>query len=384
MLAKMRQGPRKIFITTVYCLGVLVFFEATARCVLWSDTGFRWIVGEPWWTEDETAWRLRFVHRQSGKSPISYYLDVYHPTRGWALRPGLSRVAAFNNKILSSNDRGLRGSSDHAYEKPLGTIRILTFGDSFTFGEEVSDDQTWTYYLEKLLPRSEVINFGVHGYGHDQMLLYLREEGIKYHPDIVILGFLSMDMQRNVLSFRDYAKPRFVLDGGQLVLTNTPVPRIEETLAREPWRSKFLDVLTMLRRRYRERFGELEIEMKQVTIALLDEIVNVIRTAGAVPIFVYLPSFDEITRAEMDMSDGERFFFSFCRERGIQSIYLQHFFLEKLERGVDLNTISHWGPEEHRTAAEGIRAYLVGHGVVPLSRSAPRPADDGHSQQSIP
>jgi hypothetical protein len=380
MLAKMRQGPRKIFITTVYCLGVIVFFEATVRCVLWSDTGFRWIVGEH---EDETAWRLRFAHRQSGKFPISYYLDVYHPTRGWALRPGLSRVAAFNNKTVSSNDRGLRGSSNHAYEKPLGTTRILTLGDSFTFGEEVSDDETWTYYLEKLLPRSEVLNFGVHGYGHDQMLLYLREEGIKYHPDIVILGFLLGDMQRNVLSFRDYSKPRFVLDGGRLVLTNVPVLRVEETLAGEPWRSKFLDILTMLRDRYRERSGELGIEMKQVTIALLDEIANVIRAAGAVPIFVYLPILHELTRAEMDMSDGERFFFSFCRERGIQSIYLQHFFREKLERGVKLNTTSHWGPEEHRTAAEGIRAYLVEHGVVPLSRP-PRPVDDGHSQESIP
>jgi hypothetical protein len=381
----MRHGVGKICITILYCLGVLVFFEATTRGVLWSNIGFKRIVG---WSnigfrqivgpfrENDTASRLLFVRRQSEKSPsekspiIYYPFDVYHPTRGWALRPGLSHAKAFDNKTLSSNSRGLRGSSDHAYEKPLGTLRILTFGDSFTFGEEVGDDQTWPYLLEKLLPGSEVINFGVHGYGHDQMLLYLREEGIKYHPDIVILGFLSMDMERNMLSFRDYAKPRFVLNGGQLVLTNTPVPRLEETLAREPWRLKFLDVLTLLRDRYRERFEalELETEMKKLTIALLDEITNTIRTAGAVPIFVYLPAFDEITRPEMDMSDDERFFFSYCRERGVQSIYLQRFFHEKLEQGVHLIDWGHWGPEEHRTAAEGIRAYLFEHSVVPLSQ----------------
>jgi hypothetical protein len=363
-----RHGVRKIFIATLYCLGVLVFFEATVRGVLWSDTGFRRIVG---W-DDDIEWRLHFVRSHSEKSPIFYPFDVYHPTRGWALRPGLSRVEAFDNKTLSSNSRGLRGSSEHAYEKPLGTLRILTFGDSFTFGDGVSDDETWTYFLEKLLPGSEVINFGIHGYGHDQMLLYLREEGMKYHPDIVILGFVSRDMERNMLSFRDYAKPRFVLDGGRLVLTNTPLPRIEETLAREPWRLKFLDVLTMLHDKYRERFGELELktEIKQVTIALLDEIANTIRTAGAVPIFVYLPILDEITRPEMDMSDGERFFFSYCHERGIQSIYLQRFFHEKLERGVVLKKTFHWGPEEHRTAAEGIRAYLFEHRVVPLSQPA--------------
>jgi hypothetical protein len=244
--------------------------------------------------------------------------------------------------------------------------------DSFTFGDEVSDDETWPYFLEKLLLGSEVLNFGVHGYGHDQMLLYLREEGVKYHPDIVILGFVSVDMERNILSFRDYAKPRFVLDGARLVLTNTPVPRTEDTLAREPWRLKFLDAFIMLRDRYRERFEErgLKTEMESVTAALLDEIANTIRTAGALPIFVYLPVRDELTRSETDMSDGERFFFSYCRERGIQSIDLRRFFHEKLERGLPLKTSFHWGPEEHRTAAEGIRTHLFEYGVVPLSQPA--------------
>jgi hypothetical protein len=359
----MRHGLRIIFIATLYCLGVLVFFEVTARGVLSSDIGFRIIVARG---QDDAAWRLGFIRHQSEKSPINYYpYDVYHPIRGWALQPGLNRVEAFDStKTLSSNSRGLRGPLEHSYEKPPDILRILTFGDSFTFGQEVSDDQTWSYFLEKLLPSSEVINFGVHGYGNDQMLLYLQEEGIKYYPDIVILGFVAEDMRRNMLSFRDYAKPRFVLDEGQLVLTNTPVPRKDEVLAIEPWRSKFLDVLTMLRDRYRDRFGDFKIEMKQVTAALLDEIANTIQSAGAVPVFVYLPSLNEITSSELDMSDGERFFFSYCRDRGIKSIYLQRFFHEKFERGVNLKTIGHWNPEEHRTAAEGIRAYLVEHRIV--------------------
>jgi hypothetical protein len=50
------------------------------------------------------------------------------------------------------------------------------------------------------------INMGVHGYGHDQMLILFGEEGVKYEPDIVILGFLPLDMARNVLKFRDFAK----------------------------------------------------------------------------------------------------------------------------------------------------------------------------------
>jgi hypothetical protein len=367
LVGKMRYGLRKIVIAIVYCVGVLLFFEVSARGILWSDMGFRRIVGShiviP--HTDDTAWRLKFVRsHQSGESPpIRYPFDIYHPTRGWTLQPGLSRITVFNNNTLSSNSRGLRGSSEHAYEKPPGTLRILALGDSFTFGSEVSDNETWTYYLEKLVPGSEVINFGVQGYGHDQMLLYLQEEGVKYHPDIVILGFLAIDMERNVMSFRDSAKPRFILDGRRLVLTNTPVPRVEETLAREPWRSKFVDVLTMLRARYRERSGQIESEKERITVALLNEIASTIRAAGAVPLFVYLPCCDEINRR--DMGDGERFFFSYCREHGVQSISLQRFFREKLERGIHLREGHfHWGPEEHRTAAEGIREYLAEHGIV--------------------
>jgi hypothetical protein len=266
---------------------------------------------------------------------------------------------------------------EYSYQKPPGVIRILTIGDSFTFGEQVGDDETWSYYLQNLLPGIQVINFGVHGYGHDQMLLYLKEEGIKYHPDIVILGFLSLDMDRNMVSFRDYAKPRFVLDGGRLVLTNTPVPTVDTVLAQEPWRSKFVDLLTILYGRYRQWSGKLDSERKPLTIAFLDEIAHTIRAAGAVPVFVYLPAFDELTRPETDMTDGERFFFAYCRERKIHSVFLQKYFYEQVKSGVALNTHEHWSPREHLIAAKGVRDYLIENGFVPAEQSRPASALSG-------
>src|SRR5262245_42912083 len=147
----MRDGVRRALVLILYCLGVALFFEATTRVVLSSDTVFSRI--RPANDIDDTWWRLNFVRRQREKSPkIWYPFDVYHPTRGWTLQSSLNHVEAFDNKSLSSNSRGLRGSSEHAFEKPAGTLRILTFGDSFTFGDEVSDDETWSYFLEKLLP----------------------------------------------------------------------------------------------------------------------------------------------------------------------------------------------------------------------------------------
>ena len=55
------------------------------------------------------------------------------------------------------------------------------------------------------------------------MLIFLQEEGIKYKPDIVILGFIAADMNRNTLQFRDYAKPRFIVKKNTLQLIGSPL-----------------------------------------------------------------------------------------------------------------------------------------------------------------
>jgi hypothetical protein len=371
----MRLILSRLLIGILYCLAVLAFFEASARAGLSSDWLFTRITSG----KDNASNRLAFVH---GWRPNHLqHIDIYHPVRGWTLMPNLRHVQLPDGTVVSSNSRGIRGTKEYTYDKPADVVRILTVGDSFTFGEQVRDDQTWSYYLQNLLPGSEVLNFGIHGYGQDQMLLYLKEEGIKYHPDIVILGFVALDMDRNLVSFRDYAKPRFVLDGARLVLTNTPIPTTDEVLAREPWRSKFADLLSILYGRYLQRSGKLDTERKRLAVALLDEIAKTIRAAGAVPIFVYLPVYNEIPRPEMDMSDGERFFFAYCRERKIRSISLQKYFYEKAKRGVAPRTFDHWSPDEHLTAAEGIREYVVENDLMPLFQS--RPDSPGRLEEEL-
>ena len=50
-----------------------------------------------------------------------------------------------------------------------------------------------------LAPRGvEVLNLGVGGYGTAQQLLTLEEDGLRYRPDLVVLGFfLGNDVQNN-------------------------------------------------------------------------------------------------------------------------------------------------------------------------------------------
>ena len=212
---KLRRG----LAWALYALALGMAFEGASRLALSNEAFLRRVSAN-----DDPSWRLRWIARHGASGRLQYEIDEWHPTRGWALKPNLRDVPVPGGKLLNSNSKGVRGRREHAGEKAPGTTRILVLGDSFTFGEDVGDDETYSHHLEQLLPGTEVINLGVHGYGHDQMLIYLREEGIRYRPDIVILGFLTGDMERNVLSFRDYAKPRFVLDGGKPALRHSPVP----------------------------------------------------------------------------------------------------------------------------------------------------------------
>src|SRR5262249_20275849 len=263
------------------------FFEAVSRGFLSIDA-FRFRITN---YDQETWWRLSWIERSARGVKIFYAFDEYHPARGWALRPDVRSLVAFDNgATVSSNAQGIRGRREYADQRPPGVTRVLVFGDSLTFGDEVSDDETYAAQLERMLPATEVINLGVHGYGHDQMLLYLEEVGARYRPDLVLLGFVGIDMERNLLGFRDFAKPRFDLEGPRLVLRNTPVPRAEEVLAEERSRPRFLDLLALVRGELRALSGrDRDATLQQVTAAILDQFRRSVVQVGATPVLAYLP-----------------------------------------------------------------------------------------------
>jgi hypothetical protein len=195
------------------------------------------------------------------------------------------------------------------------------------------------------------------------MLLTLRDEGPWLQPDIVLLGFVHIDLGRNRTAFFDYAKPHLDLQGQSLVLRNVPVPSPEELRAREPWRSKFLDLLSMLHARLRDRTGLEERARYALGEALLGAIADTAREIGATPVFAYLPILDEIGAS--DPAPGERFFESTCREVGLTCVNLRPAFRQRVQGGQHLRRRGHWGPREHRAAAEDLVRLLAERGIVP-------------------
>jgi hypothetical protein len=85
------------------------------------------------------------------------------------------------------------------------TVRISAYGDSFTFGDEVENNETFPFYLSQITD-SDVINYGVSAYGTDQALKRLEENlNNGKRTDFVILEFIQDSIQRNMnmyLSFK--------------------------------------------------------------------------------------------------------------------------------------------------------------------------------------
>jgi hypothetical protein len=181
-----------------------------------------YISGDAWW---EHQWRQAHAARKIEPNGV-YPFDEFDSHRGWGVK------ADFRNDSVQTNAMGIRANREYDLQRVPGNRRIVLIGDSFTWGEGVKNSETFARLLEERLDRTEVINLGVHGYGTDQQLLYLRELGLRFRPDIVVLGLFEEDVNRNVLSFRDYAKPRFVPVNGGLELINTPVPEPNTILSR--------------------------------------------------------------------------------------------------------------------------------------------------------
>ncbi len=361
-----KSGRRSVFLKAAFSvIWLLALLEIAPRLFLATNLVMHQSVRRALLGNDDSSWRLFWIvaHRQHEEWTGKY--SIYHSIRGWAVMPNVRNMTPFGKgKIVNSNSKGLRGSNEYSYSRTPDKQRILVLGDSFTFGTDVSDNETYAHYLESSLPNTEVLNFGVQGYGQDQSLLYLQEEGVKYHPDVVLLGFMFMDAYRNLWNFFAFAKPKFDMTQHGLKLTDVPVPTPEQVLAREPYRSKALDVAFILREKVRWSLGRNEKEAMQLTRPILDQIVNTTRGIGAIPVFVYMPAYEEVDDLSDTMSPHEQYLNAFCKERGIACMFLRPQFRREALNGVKLESRYHWTSEMHRIAADEIAKFLVQQGIV--------------------
>ena len=150
----------------------------------------------------------------------SAYPTEFDAELGWIPRKGDHPENVWGTMVTILED-GIRSNGSNEHLELENDRLILAIGDSFTFGDEVSNNETWPALLEKMSGR-RVINGGVFGYGIDQSYLRMKVLVSKYKPSMIIFSFIPRDIRRNELSERTgVPKPFFELsETGDLVLMN--------------------------------------------------------------------------------------------------------------------------------------------------------------------
>lgn len=189
-----------------------------------------WLLFQRGWlvtTEAGIEFRRPPLYLEEPGHEITGHRYLYDTQLGWRNIPDWN--ATTFQKPLSINANGLRAGRDYSFDKPAGTKRILVLGDSYAWGYGVADQELFSELLERQLAsrngKWQVINSGVSGWGTDQQHLYLKNEGLKYQPDVVVVAFfIGNDIDNNVAATQ-YGLNKPVLVGSDLTLRNVPVPR---------------------------------------------------------------------------------------------------------------------------------------------------------------
>jgi lysophospholipase L1-like esterase len=140
-------------------------------------------------------------------------VEIYQPdpVLYWRLKPDQDCYTKIDRKPVHINSRGTRGP-EFQVPKPPGTLRILSLGDSKTFGWGLTEAESYSGRLQALLQervgpgrKVEVINAGVNAWSYPQMHLFFREHGLGFQPDLVLLADANLWTQ-----FSEENSPEFV------------------------------------------------------------------------------------------------------------------------------------------------------------------------------
>jgi len=230
----------------------------------------------------------------------------------------------------------------------------VVVGDSFTWGENVSDSEVYSEILASKLEHTQVINMGVQACGTDQQYLYLRREGFGYQPDLVIVSFFWADAQRNNLSIRDNPKPHFIIKSGELCLQNTPVPD-RDAIRRWPPQRRWSYLWLLLKKNYTNALAPTHFAKKWVlTEKILDEMLEATMKYGAKFLPVYIPgSFTE------GPDNEEVFACKWAEKRGVLLLNTRKVFLELDREQRNRVYKGCWTAFGHRIAGQAIAEKII-------------------------
>ena len=297
---------------------------------------------------------------------------TYDDLLGWAHAPGYrGRFIHRDFSVeVAANSHGLRDSeySTARNEKK----RMLVLGDSFGWGFGVEHHEIFSEILEADHPDWEIINACVPGYGTDQQFLYLKERGLFFKPDVILVLFCVNDFDENVQAeLYWHFKPMFVLEDRKLELQNVPVPgpttkqRLQRFLLGTtylgPKLNSVKDVLVRLvatRKDSNEEKATVDMwNMRHLTRLLIKAIHELCDEHGVALVLASVPM-DSEKRAFIQKIAGEQKF---------AYLPLDGHFDSAAERTTFAHD-GHWNSKGHEIAAGAIDSFLWKSGVIDESK----------------
>lgn len=306
-------------------------------------------------------------------------MTVLDDALGWRHATDVSKrfQNEFGEKVLVVQDAyGNRGPG-HPLAKPAGKVRILALGDSFTEGIQVSETELFTAQIEKAEANFDVVNAGVGGYGTVQEYLYLKSEGMQFHPDLVLLMFYENDLSDNLLSYSPGIGPRpyaTIQSGNVQVVESIVTSEFERFVLPLPFAivlNKYSYVYGFLNTRvyqplYAQRMRQLQQSDLQrldaetryhVFFAMLDKLTDYLQKQSVSLVVVLIPTSDEVASGRADV---HQIISEHCLADNINCLSLIERFHKETSTGAQLyfREDIHWTAEGHKVAADEILKYL--------------------------
>lgn len=308
----------------------------------------------------------------------------------YSLRPSINvnwKMAGNINVV--TNRLGLRGPE--VGPKAENEFRILSLGESSTFGDRVEYEQTYSALLEQLLSQSggkhtyRVINAGVCAYSSFQSLKYLELRGLELEPDMVLFYHELADFLPT--TNRDVFVPDpFGLALSDKQLYRSKRHRLSRALIEHSAIYRLMTAWTVRRRLMNSDGSRAEVTHVQVPWSLsrmstpdgvrslnlparvpLDErkenfyrLLSICRENG-IQLIVIHPSYRGSKVHECDLTE-------FCRRNDVPMFdAYESLHPDPSEPGLYFADFWHPNPEGHESLAGGLFRFLIDRRLVPSS-----------------
>ena len=260
----------------------------------------------------------------------------HHPAYGWTMRPG-----NWESPDVRVGPLG-RLPGRTALRPAAGRPWVVAYGDSFTFGDEVGDDDTWVNLVDRAWPHAVVENRGVLGWGTDQVLLRARDDLARgERPGLVLVGVNAVSLMRTDEQVGAWLKPWLT---GNLVPVGQPVPNPDELVTGVMWRPWSVDLARVVLARRRPPLRS------ETATMILDGLWALFLDNGVPFTLVWLPQGQDWEAPAG--SRERRLFLEWCDLRKAPCVDLTSSFVEAHNTGVRLLGRAHWTVAGNQLAAD--------------------------------